>query len=219
MMTSMKQPDSKTITATALYLAAALLYFSPVDIPHKIAVGLLILSVFSFRGGNPAFIAAALFFSFLGDLSGSYKAGSSSMMPFFGQMGAFAVGHVFFVLHFLKMRSVRNKWAVMSAAVFALAVLASAFIIIVPHIQAVPIAAGVGLYAVIISMMLLAAMLTGSVVLSLGAMLFVLSDYLLAVNMFVTDVPYEKYLIMAPYYAAQLMFFLTTRNNYQHYTK
>lgn len=215
-MISPKHSDTMAITATVLYLAAAVLYFSPVEIPHKIALGLLILSVFSCRSGNPAFIAAAFFFSFLGDLSGSYKAGSSSMIPFFGQMGAFAIGHVFFVLHFLKMRSVRNKWAVTSVAVFALAVLASAFVIIVPHIETVPIAVGVGLYAVIISMMLLAAMLTGSIVLSLGAMLFVLSDYLLAVNMFVTDIPYEKYLIMVPYYSAQLMFFLTTRNNYQH---
>lgn len=208
----MKRPDTKTITATALYIAAAALYFSPVGISHKIALGVLILSLYSCRGGNPAFIAAAFFFSFFGDLSGSYKISSSSMIPFLGQMGSFAIGHVFFVLHFLRMRSVWNKWAVLSVAAFSLAVLASAFVIILPHVGAAPLAAGVGLYAVIISIMLFAAMLTGNIVLSLGAMFFVLSDYLLSVNMFVTDVPYEKYLIMVPYYAAQLMFFLTTRN-------
>ncbi|MBP9998851.1 MAG: hypothetical protein KBS67_06365 [Bacteroidales bacterium] len=44
-------------------------------------------------------------------------------------------------------------------------------------------------------------------------MLFVLSDYALAVNMFVTDIPYEKYIILVSYFSAQLMFFLTTRNH------
>lgn len=209
----MRQQDTKTITATVLFLAAALLYFSPVALPHKIALGLLILTIFSVRGGNPSLIAAAFFFSFLGDLSGSFKAQSHSLIPFLGQMLSFAIGHVFFILYFLKMRSVRSRWTVTGAAAFA--VLASAFVVIVPHVGAIPLAAGVGLYAVIISAMMLSAFLTGDKMLSTGAALFVLSDYVLALNMFVTDLPYQKYLIMVPYFAAQFVFFLATRRQKQ----
>lgn len=211
----MRKADTRTIVATALYLAAAVLYFSPVVLPHKIALGLLILTIFSVKGGNPSFIAAAFFFSFLGDLSGSYKAQSHSLIPFLGQMLSFAIGHVFFILYFLKMRLVRSRWAVTGAAAAAFAVLASAFVVIVPHVGAIPLAAGVGLYAVIISAMMLSAFLTGDKMLSIGAALFVLSDYTLAVNMFVTNLPYQKYLIMVPYFAAQLVFFLATRRQKQ----
>lgn len=211
----MRQQGTKTITATVLFLAAALLYFSPVALPHKIALGLLILTIFSVKGGNPSFIAAAFFFSFLGDLSGSFKAQSHSLIPFLGQMLSFAIGHVFFILYFLKMRSVRSRWAITASAVSATAVLVSAFVVIVPHVGAMPLAAGVGLYAVIISAMMLSAFLTGDKMLSTGAALFVLSDYVLALNMFVTDLPYQKYLIMVPYFAAQLVFFLATRRQKQ----
>lgn len=62
---TLKRADAQTLIATALYLAAAALYFSPVALPHKIALGLLILTAFSLHGGNPAYIAAAFFFSFL----------------------------------------------------------------------------------------------------------------------------------------------------------
>ena len=211
----MRKADTRTIVATALYLAAAVLYFSPVVLPHKIALGLLILTIFSVKGGNPSFIAAAFFFSFLGDLSGSYKAQSHSLIPFLGQMLSFAIGHVFFILYFLKMRLVRSRWAVTGAAAAAFAVLASAFVVIVPHVGAIPLAAGVGLYAVIISTMMLSAFLTGDKMLSIGAALFVLSDYVLALNMFVINLPYSKYLIMVPYFAAQLVFFLATRRQKQ----
>lgn len=207
----MRKADTRAIVATALYLAAAVLYFSPVALPHKIALGLLILTIFSVRGGNPFFIAAAFFFSFLGDLSGSFKAQSHALIPFFGQMGAFAIGHMFFMLYFLKMRLVRSRWAVTGAATVALAVLASALAVIVPHVEAIPLAAGVGIYAVIISVMMLSAFLTGDKMLSTGAALFVLSDYVLALNMFVINLPYSKYLIMMPYFAAQLLLFLGTR--------
>lgn len=205
----MKPLDTKTKIAIVLYLIAAVLYFSPVALPHKIALGLLILTIFSVGGGNPKLIALAFFFCFLGDLSGSFKAQSHSLIPFLGQMGAFAIGHVFFVLQFLKMRSVQSRWAVTGAAAFA--VLASAFVVIVPHVGAILLAAGVGIYAVIISVMMLSAFLTGDKMLSTGAALFVLSDYTLAVNMFVINLPYSKYLIMVPYFAAQLLFFLRTR--------
>lgn len=210
---TLKRADAQTLIATALYLAAAALYFSPVALPHKIALGLLILTAFSLHGGNPAYIAAAFFFSFLGDLSGSFKAQSASMIPFLGQMGAFAIGHVYFILHFLKMRSARSPRAVAAASAFSLAVLVSAFFIVVPSAGAMYLAVGVGLYAVIISTMMLSAFLTGNRWISLGAVLFVLSDYALAVNMFVTDIPYEKYIIMVTYFLAQLIFFLATRNH------
>lgn len=207
----MRRQDIRTRMATLLFIAAAVLYFCGVALPHKIALGLLVLTLFSLGGANPKLIALAFFFSFLGDLSGSFKAQSNSLIPFLGQMVSFAIGHVFFILHFLGKRSVRSRWAITAASAFAMAVLVSAFVVIVPHVKGMPLAAGVGLYAVIISVMMLAALMTGDKLISLGAVLFVFSDYTLAVNMFVTDLTYSKYLIMVPYFAAQLLFFLGTR--------
>lgn len=239
-----RKADTGTIVATLLYFAAAGFYFCPIVLPHKIALGLFILTLFSFSrsnignttgenahntpnggtnssegtkpgGGNPTLIALAFLFSFLGDLSGSFKAQSASILPFVGQMGAFTIGHIFFILHFLKMRQSTNRWAVRGAASLALTTLASALIVVVPNVNGTALAAGVGLYALIISTMLFSAFLNGNKAIRLGAVLFVLSDYTLAVNMFVTDIPYSRYCIMIPYFAAQLLFFLSTRNQKQ----
>lgn len=40
---------------------------------------------------------------------------------------------------------------------------------------------------------------------SIGALVFILSDGLIAVNQFVVPIPYKGYIIMATYYAAQLL--------------
>lgn len=61
------------------------------------------------------------------------------------------------------------------------------------------------IYVTVISLMLWSAMMTGSVWAMIGSLLFVISDSILAWNMFIEDIPDAGVLIMTTYYAAQFM--------------
>lgn len=198
------------ITAAVLFLAAAAFFFSPIVLPHKICIGLLLLTLFSI-GRNPWMITAALFFSFLGDLAGSYQYGSASMLPFIFQMGGFAVAHIFFICWFLGQRKDESCRTIALKAALPLAVLISALLVVAPCVQPPVIRIGVSLYAGVISIMLFSTLRTRDIAFIVGALLFVFSDYTLAVNKFVTHVPASEYMIMVPYYGAQLIFFLFTK--------
>ncbi|PQD94094.1 lysoplasmalogenase [Pradoshia eiseniae] len=54
-----------------------------------------------------------------------------------------------------------------------------------------------------ISIMAWAAFMTGNLYAIIGSLLFVISDTILSWNMFISDVPYSHFLIMATYYSAQ----------------
>ena len=217
---------SKLTIALTLYLLAALIYFLPIAIPHKIAAALLILFLFSIRS-MPWRISVALFFSFCGDLAGSFKAGSTSSLPFMLQMGGFALAHIFYILEFFHLRRVleaklrvgmqRGNAFERNAlqAALCIAVFICSLFLILPHIDILYMQIAVATYAAIISIMLFSSLTcpreTGNaklMFLKFGAVLFVFSDLILAINMFVVAVPGERYLIMIPYYAAQLLFFL-----------
>lgn len=221
----MKPKDRIFVCAAAvLFVLSAAVYFSPLAIPHKIAVGLLVLTVFSV-GKMPWTMTLAFFFSFLGDLAGSYKAGSTGDIPFLLQMAGFAAAHVCFIIYFLRRRdtgmyggrssgasfgrnAVMSPWRRTVYALLAASILLCAVVIIVPCVPPGVLRLCVLCYAVIIASMLLSALLTGDPVLSAAALLFVFSDFILASGIFVTDIPYSGYLVMLPYYSAQLLFFL-----------
>ena len=217
---------TKLIIAITLYLLAALIYFLPLAIPHKIAAALLILFLFSIRS-MPWRISVALFFSFCGDLAGSFKAGSTSSLPFMLQMGGFALAHIFYILEFFHLRRVleaklrvgmqRGNAFERNAlhAALCIAVFICSLFLILPQIDILYMQIAVSAYAALISTMLCSALTcpreTGNaklLLLKFGALLFVFSDLILAINMFVVPIPGQKYLIMIPYYAAQLLFFL-----------
>lgn len=64
-------------------------------------------------------------------------------------------------------------------------------------------------YMIVILLMGLTAFRTGSKLAIIGAMCFIASDSVLAINKFITDVPYSHILIMATYYVAQLLITLS----------
>lgn len=86
--------------------------------------------------------------------------------------------------------------------------LAIAFTRIIPEAPAGLIRTGAGLYAVIISLMLLAAMLQRSSLYALGALIFVFSDFILAWNRFVEPIPEADLLILVPYFLGQWLLFI-----------
>lgn len=201
---------TRTLTATAVFFALSILYFLPVHIPHKLALPVASLFVASLWL-NPWQICAALLFSTLGDWCGTVG-------NFLGQMGSFALAHVFYIWFFVKryFAKVEHDRKLTSKAkgylamliVFAIGLLTIVFTQIVPAAPAGVVRIGVSVYAVLITTMLLCGMLQRSTLYALGAILFVFSDFILAWNKFVEPVPCSRYLILVTYYLAQWLLFV-----------
>jgi len=213
-MTILKQENRYTgpvaLGATGLFFIAAAVYFLPLDIPHKITIPVGILTLASLWL-CPWQIILALMFSAAGDFMGSCG-------NLIGQMGFFALGHVFYIIYFIKRylekvehdRKLTAKAKGYMAMVFfcAAALLATAFSRIVPQAPEGIIRTCVGLYACIISAMMVLALLQRSSLYALGAVLFVFSDFILAWNSFVEPIPAGDYLIMVTYYLAQWLLYI-----------
>ena len=198
------------LAAAGLFLLFAALFFSPVEIPHKIALTLgsaFIASLWL----CPWQISLALLFSALGDYFGSCHI-------FLAQMGSFAVGHVFYILYFVKRwkekmekkgkPTAKGKGFALMLMIMMLALLTVVFVRIVPCTPEGIIRIGVSIYAVLISTMLFFALMQRSSLFALGAVLFVFSDFILAWNKFVDPIEHSRLLIMIPYYAGQFFLFM-----------
>lgn len=198
------------LTATGLFLCAAVIYFLPVDIAHKIAVPAVILTAASLWLCPPE-MTLALLFCALGDYMGSCD-------NFIGQMGFFAAGHVCFIAYFIKRyrtkvehdRKLTGKAkGYMGMVIFcAICLTVISFFRIVPEAGTAIIKAGTAIYTCIICAMMVIALLQRSSLFALGAVLFVFSDFILAWNMFVEPVPGSRFLIMIPYYSALWLLYI-----------
>lgn len=198
------------LSATGLFFCLAAYYFIPSGAPFKIALPLASLAVAALWL-CPWQMCLALLCSAAGDYMGS--AGS-----FIGQMGFFALAHVwmiwfFIVRYFEKVgrdrgRTGKAKGYTAMLLLCAGALLAVVFARVVPEAPAGVIRIGVGVYAVLISAMLVIALLQRSSLYALGAVLFVFSDFILAWNMFVEKIPGAGLLIMIPYYLGQWLLFI-----------
>ena len=215
-MLNIKETRTKSavLTTSILFLAFTVLFFSPIKIPHKLALPVLTL----FIGGLwllPWQMCLAMLFSALGDYMGTCG-------NFIGQMGFFALAHVCIIVYFAqryhrkvepdrKLTSKAKGYMAM-VAFCTIALLCVVFSVVIPGAPAGIEKIGASCYAVIISTMLLMGLLQRSSLYALGAVLFVFSDFILAWNRFVEPVPYRNYLVLCSYYAAQwLLFVRSTR--------
>ena len=205
-----KHTASIALAATGLYLCATILFFLPLEYPHKITYCVSVLTLASLWL-CPWQITMALLFSTLGDHMGSCN-------NFLGQMGFFALGHIFYIIYFCgryfrkvepdKKLTGKAKGYMAMVVFCALALLSVAFFKIAPEAPAGIIRIGVCIYSVLISIMMVSAMLQRSSLFALGAILFVFSDFILAWNNFVEPVPYRHYLVLVSYYLAQWLLFI-----------
>ena len=125
-------------------------------------------------------------------------------------MGAFAAGHVFIVLWLLSLiKGMKEKGGIywLLALIPPVAVVFAGFYWIIPHVSS-PLCWGVMGYMVIIALMWWAALLQKDLLYIAGACFFVLSDFILAWNIFVGKLPASTYLIMVPYFLAELLLFI-----------
>ena len=152
----------------------------------------------------------AMLFSALGDYMGTCG-------NFIGQMGFFALAHVFIIVYFItryrrkvepdKKLTAKAKGYMAMVVFCTAAILCVAFTVVLPGAPAGVEKIGASCYAVIISTMLLTGLLQRSSLFALGAVLFVFSDFTLAWHRFVEPVPYRNYLVLCTYYAAQWLLF------------
>ena len=192
---------------TALFLVGTAIFFSPLEIPHKLCIpmGIIVLSSFWL---TPWEITLALLFSIIGDYAGSCH-------NFMAQMGSFAVAHIFYVVFFVR-RFIRKEYKLttkmkgylLMLGICTAALLSFVFVKIVPSAPAGVLRIGVSIYAILICTMLYTALMQRSSLYALGAVLFVVSDFILAWNKFVEPVPYRTILVIGTYLSAQWLLFV-----------
>lgn len=196
--------------ATGLFFFAFAVFFLPIDIPHKITIPVGILTVVSLWL-CPWQMSVAFMLSAMGDYFGSCD-------NFLGQMGFFALSHIFFIVYFIGryFKKVEPDFKLTGKAKGYLAMVLFCVIVllvivftrIVPCAPEGIIRIGASIYACMICTMLVMALLQRSSIFALGAVLFVFSDFILAWHKFVGPVPYRHYLVLVTYFLAQWLLFI-----------
>ena len=199
----------EVIAISVLYFIAVAIYFLPIPLPNKLALPVALLFVASFKL-LPWQMTFAMLFSCLGDYMGAVG-------NFLGQMGAFALAHVFLILYFLsryRLGVERRKYGRLStrykiaATILVLPLLIFALVKIFPHVPEGVMSCGVLIYALLISFMLWCALQQRSKIFAIGGALFLASDMILAWNRFVEHIPHATYYILVPYFLSQWLLFI-----------
>ena len=199
---------------TGLFMCLAVLFFLPVDIPHKLAFPVFTLSVAGLWL-LPWQMTIAMLCSAIGDYMGSCG-------NFIGQMGFFALAHIWIIVYFIKRYRTKvepdGKLTGKAKGYMAMVLFCAAALLCIVYIKVLPGAPagiekiGASCYAVIICAMLTMGLLQRSSLYALGAVLFVFSDFILAWNRFVEPVPYRDYLVLVTYYLAEWLLFVRSTN-------
>lgn len=168
---------------------------------HAMVLPVLYLAALTFvvGKGRGLWLPLGLLFSTAGDLMGS-------MGLFIPQIGCFALAHVSYIIYFLRRAWLRPGLLVACVAVLAVAV--GLGFVILPHVESVAEKAAVLAYIVVISLMCMSAILwrgENKVWYITAAVLFMFSDTVIALNRFVTPIPYSSVIIMTTYYSAQVI--------------
>ena len=183
-------------------------YFSKPGIVLMLAA--LLLSCVRAGSLMRTFILLALLFSWIGDISLMF----TGRDPVFFMMGlaAFLVAHVFYIVFFNRIKKregIKPKWWLLIMVVFYYISLLTLLLPSLEEEMKIP----VPIYGLVISFMLLLALhmpygvhKTAGKLMAIGALLFVISDSILAIDRFYHSFEYAGFVIMLTYSIAQ--FFL-----------
>jgi len=146
-----------------------------------VMVGLMVLVGLVSDGQAAAWLLlVALFFGMLGDVS---MIGSSTQR-FLGGVGLFLVGHLAYTMTFLTLGLDAPTWSWAGfAAAIALAIPMGRVLRGARQMGGTPVAAALAAYSLVIATMLVLGWLTGSVWIAAGALIFVVSDTLIGLNL------------------------------------
>ena len=169
---------------------------------------LLVLALASLgaKGLRGAMLVTGLLFSLAGDIF--------LMLPrdsFVQGLGSFLVAHLLYIVAFPAGRHLLDLRSLISAGVLA----GCAILVyrrLAPGVQRVGgrlLLGAVGVYMAVISVMVWRAVISGSYLVLAGALLFYLSDALLAWNRFARRFSWAEYGVMGTYFAAQYLLALS----------
>jgi len=158
------------------------------------AIGLLL-----YKGLKEYLIILALIFSGAGDLSGV-------MGCLILQMSFFAIAHIFYIIAFLQKARFSIVGIVTSVLIVGIVLFYTIFITIKAHDNELyaPV-----VYSIVISVMCASSFLYNwqyRTLFRIGAVLFILSDGMIAWRMYMGSFPYMSFAIMVSYYFAQYLF-------------
>lgn len=138
------------------------------------------------------------------------------------QIGFFALAQIIYIIILRRQVPPRDTWTrpirLIQIAALAL-VYASAMLWIFPKADDRVVAIGIAVYGILLLGMCHAALSHKNLSVVLGATLFVASDFILGVHLFVSRVPHSVLCIMIPYYLGQLMLYSGIRSLYLTDTK
>lgn len=193
-----------------VFILLAALDFTSIHLPAQMIFPVMWLCLCALWQRQWA-LASALFFSFLGDVMG-WK---NELIP---QIGFFALAQIqYIVIYSCLMRTRHPRSRPVKFAILAILamVYGVAMVWIFPRVGDKIIAYGIAIYALLLLGMCYAACRHKSLYLILGAILFVISDFIIGINTFVERIPHAHMCIMIPYYAGQMLLFAGTQKLYR----
>lgn len=165
----------------------------------------------------------AMAFCWLGDVLLMFQ--SEQQIFFMAGLGSFLIGHVLYIVCYCQMRNIESPNGLLSTQKvrFSLPIiLAGTGLVVILYPSLGELTLPVMIYALVITLMALQSLfrfgLTNQksfIFIFTGALLFMTSDSLLAINKFLTPFPYASLCIMATYIAAQ---YFIAEGSIAHYT-
>lgn len=160
-----------------------------------------------------ALVLAAIFFSFLGDSFLMYE--SKNELYFMLGLGSFLLAHIFYAIAYPKHREDRENDQLANVQIIRMAIpvlMAGTGLIVILYPALGELRVPVVIYALVLMFMVLQALFRykktsarSFVMVFAGAVLFMVSDSLLAVNKFLQPILWEGFLVMSTYITAQLL--------------
>lgn len=193
----------QNILVICVFVILAVLDFVPMPFPARMIFPLLWLTLCASYWKRWS-LAAALFFSFLGDVMGWLN----QLIP---QIGFFALAQILYIIILCVQMPPRRTWPKPTGAILlalVVSVYGAAMLWIFPRVEDSTIACGIAVYAVLLLGMCYSALRHRNACLIIGATLFVVSDFILGTHLFVQRIPNAHLCIMTPYYIGQLLLYV-----------
>lgn len=150
-------------------------------------------------------LTLGLFFCMIGD---------ATLHWFMIGLSFFLLGHICYIVAFLKLKEVSpSKIAMLTLLLYGI-IMAAWIVGNVFRSGNIVLSIAVIVYIAVIMTMVWAALQTKQIMIIMGAILFLISDSILALNMFVTSIDHSTLLIMMTYYSAQFLFTLSVAKHF-----
>jgi uncharacterized membrane protein YhhN len=192
----------------AVYNSNEILFYITKPLLMPLLSGFFIFQITGFTSGLKKWIVLALVFSWIGDVLLMFESMNGNFFIF--GLGAFLTAHIFYILFYenvVRKEGLRkNYWWFLPVIIYYIALI----YILSPHLGDMKLP--VRIYGIVISYMLIQALQTGRIkdlgaatLMIGGAVLFITSDSILAINKFYQPFEYAGVAIMLTYGIAQLL--------------